>query len=57
MRRLGEVVTEQVALYGTLTGEQRAPAAEPAASEAEGEGARVVRMPSRAERSRRAERS
>jgi 2-aminoadipate transaminase len=57
IRRLGEVVTEQVALYGTLTGEQRAPAAEPAASEAEAEGARVVRMPTRAERTHRAERS
>src|SRR4051794_14544882 len=40
VRRLGEVVSEQVALYGTLTGEQRAPAAEPApSSEAEGKGA------------------
>ena len=57
VRRIGEVVAEQVALYGTLTGEQRPPAPreQPAADEAE--GARVVAMPSRAERARRAERS
>jgi 2-aminoadipate transaminase len=44
IRRIGEVVTEQVKLYGTLTGEQspvRAP------------GAEVVPMPTPAERSRR----
>ena len=59
VRRLGEVITEQVALYGTLTGEQRpaAPEARPSEREREPEGARVVRMPSRSERSRRAERS
>jgi 2-aminoadipate transaminase len=59
VRRLGEVVTEQVALYGTLTGEQRPAPAETSADDARGEaeGARVVRMPSPAERSRRAERS
>lgn len=54
VRRIGEVVTEQVALYGTLTGERRP---EPPATETapQREGARVLRMPSRAERSRRAE--
>src|SRR3954471_18907475 len=58
VRRLGEGVTEQVALYGTLTGEQRAAPAEPVrSSEREGEDARVVRMPTPAERTRRAERS
>jgi 2-aminoadipate transaminase len=54
VRRLGEVVTEQVALYGTLTGEQRPQQDARANSAPEPEGARVVRMPSRAERSRRA---
>ena len=46
IRRIGEVVSEQMALYGTLTGELRA---EPSA-----EGAEVVRMPTPAERERRA---
>jgi 2-aminoadipate transaminase len=44
VRRIGKVVAEQVALYGTLTGEaapQRAPV------EAEGEGAEIVHMPTR----------
>ena len=45
IRRIGEVVTEQVELYGTLTGERAAPA------EPSGE---VVRMPTPAERARRA---
>jgi 2-aminoadipate transaminase len=44
IRRIGEVVTEQVRLYGTLTGETRP--AEPSAD--------VVRMPPPAERKRRA---
>ena len=48
IRRIGEVVTEQVELYGTLTGERQAVAAEP-----EGTG-EVVRMPTPAERARRA---
>src|SRR5919106_3909068 len=38
IRRIGEVVTEQVALYGTLTGEQRAPAPLPEAEEPAEEG-------------------
>jgi 2-aminoadipate transaminase len=55
IRRIGEVVTEQVELYGTLTGEQRAvrvgnpPAVEDAA------GSNVLRLPKRSARSRRAE--
>ena len=65
IRRIGEVVTEQVALYGTLTGLEaagskagpgpsgRSGTPEPPAAE-EG-GARVVPMPSRERRSRRAE--
>jgi 2-aminoadipate transaminase len=53
VRRIGEVIAEQVALYGTLTGEARVPAAEPAPA-AEPGGADVLRMPSRAERERRA---
>jgi 2-aminoadipate transaminase len=56
VRRIGEVVTEQVELYGTLTGGQR----RPAASSEEGPdpvtaGADVLRMPTPAERERRAE--
>jgi 2-aminoadipate transaminase len=49
VRRIGEVVAEQVALYGTLTGETRAPArgrpaAEPEPKPDAAEGARVVHM-------------
>jgi 2-aminoadipate transaminase len=55
IRRIGEVVTEQVALYGTLTGEQRAPAPEPEVEAPAEEGARVLRMPPRSARRRRAE--
>jgi 2-aminoadipate transaminase len=46
VRRIGEIVQEQVDLYGTLTGEEQAPrpAEEPAPRE---EGGRVVRMPER----------
>jgi 2-aminoadipate transaminase len=60
IRRIGEVVKEQVALYGTLTGEPaQAPplhdaVADAAADEAEQPGARVVELPRRAERERRA---
>jgi 2-aminoadipate transaminase len=52
IRRIGEVVTEQVQLYGTLTGEAAAPRER--GSEPEGAGAEVLRMPSRAQRERRA---
>jgi 2-aminoadipate transaminase len=48
VRRIGEIVQEQVDLYGTLTGEQRAavkPENQP--HPGEGEGARVVQMPRR----------
>jgi 2-aminoadipate transaminase len=60
VRRIGEVVAEQVALYGTLTGEERTPARRPAPRAAEpkaqpptpeeppAEGARVVPMRRRA---------
>jgi 2-aminoadipate transaminase len=44
VRRIGKVVAEQVALYGTLTGEG-APKQAPA--EPEGEGAEIVHMPTR----------
>jgi 2-aminoadipate transaminase len=51
VRRIGEVVSEQVELYGTLTGEHEAVApperAEPPAAE-------VVQIPTRGERERRA---
>jgi 2-aminoadipate transaminase len=56
IRRIGEVVKEQMALYGTLTGESAAPE-QPSAPEARPEdegGARVVELPRRAERDRRA---
>jgi 2-aminoadipate transaminase len=74
IRRIGEVVKEQVALYGTLTGEHEAPAAQPPVVGQEGtrrqgrereaarelgdrpeeRGARVVPMPQRLPRQRRA---
>jgi 2-aminoadipate transaminase len=44
--RIGKVVAEQVALYGTLTGET-APQRAPAEAEVEGEGAEIVHMPTR----------
>jgi 2-aminoadipate transaminase len=58
VRRIGKIVQEQVDLYGTLTGEQKAPvseAREEAASEAE--GGRVVQMPRRRPGEERARRS
>jgi 2-aminoadipate transaminase len=57
IRRIGEVVTEQVQLYGTLTGEIEAvelPAEEAAADEPLPRGADILQMPDRAERARRA---
>jgi 2-aminoadipate transaminase len=63
IRRIGEVVTEQVQLYGTLTGEHQAvelPPEEPAGSAAGAVeeplpgGADILQMPDRAERARRA---
>jgi 2-aminoadipate transaminase len=51
VRRIGEVVTEQVELYGTLTGEHKAVRVEETEEPA---GAEVVPMPTRAERERRA---
>jgi 2-aminoadipate transaminase len=55
VRRIGEVVTEQLALYGTLTGRERPapPREEPREAP---EMARVLRLPDRGERARRAER-
>src|SRR5436190_13253889 len=44
VRRIGEIVQEQVELYGTLTGEQQAPAQ---AADDPGPGGRVVKMPTR----------
>jgi 2-aminoadipate transaminase len=52
VRRIGEVIREQVALYGTLTGQVPAPAAEPAPRPADAELADVLELPRR-ERSRR----
>jgi 2-aminoadipate transaminase len=58
VRRIGEVVTEQVQLYGTLTGELRPSAASPNERPDRGTaGAEVLRMPTPAERQRRAEES
>ena len=57
IRRIGEVVTEQVQLYGTLTGEHQAvelPAEKEPAEEPLPGGADILRMPDRAERARRA---
>ena len=54
IRRIGEVVTEQVELYGTLTGEHPAvPLDEPLAGP-ETLGDNVLRLPNRSARSRRA---
>jgi 2-aminoadipate transaminase len=64
IRRIGEVIKEQVALYGTLTGEPQPDAEERRAIEkaasdetTESEGARVVELPRRAARNRRARES
>jgi 2-aminoadipate transaminase len=48
IRRIGEVVNEQVELYGTLTGKRSAPALP---------GADVLPMPTPAQRARRARES
>src|ERR687897_188963 len=53
IRRIGEVVTEQGQLYGTLTGEHEAVELPPVEAPEVG-GADVLRMPDRAERKRRA---
>jgi 2-aminoadipate transaminase len=53
IRRIGEVVTEQVQLYGTLTGEIEA-VQPPAEEEPLPRGADVLHLPDRAERARRA---
>jgi 2-aminoadipate transaminase len=52
IRRIGEVVTEQVELYGTLTGERPAIQAEEAAPVASDDN--VLQLPPRSERKRRA---
>jgi 2-aminoadipate transaminase len=57
IRRIGEVVTEQVQLYGTLTGELQAVELPPEVDVPEEPlpgGADILRMPDRAERARRA---
>jgi 2-aminoadipate transaminase len=56
VRRIGEVVTEQVQLYGTVTGEHEAvrlPPEQPPAVE-EGPTDNVLRLPERSDRERRA---
>jgi 2-aminoadipate transaminase len=53
IRRIGEVITEQVALYGTLTGEESRQSSVPSPQD-EGSGAEVLRMPTPSERERRA---
>jgi 2-aminoadipate transaminase len=52
IRRIGEVVTEQVELYGTLTGERPAIRAEEPAQVASDDN--VLQLPGRSERERRA---
>jgi 2-aminoadipate transaminase len=54
IRRIGEVVKEQVELYGTLTGEDRPQAPVPR-PQAEGPSADVLPLPSRVQRRRHAE--
>ena len=53
IRRIGEVIKEQVALYGTLTGDLPAAKVEEV-REPQGEGGRVVELPRRPVRNRRA---
>jgi 2-aminoadipate transaminase len=57
IRRIGKVVAEQVALYGTLTGSQPAARPEPEAAAEEETGGRVVPMPSRRQGEGRARRT
>jgi 2-aminoadipate transaminase len=58
VRRIGKVVREQVALYGTLTGaEPPAPASEPAPAAPDPELAQVLELPARPPSGSRAERS
>ncbi len=47
VRRIGEVITEQVELYGTLTGRRAAPEPEQAAAEDAQPGAQVLPLPRR----------
>jgi 2-aminoadipate transaminase len=57
IRRIGEVVTEQVQLYGTLTGELQAVELPPEPASVEEPlpgGADILKLPDRAERARRA---
>ena len=57
IRRIGEVVTEQVELYGTLTGEHEAASADAAtAAPPDRAPAEILRMPAPGERKRRADR-
>jgi 2-aminoadipate transaminase len=52
IRRLGEVVREQVALYGTLTGIAPAPARPRPVEETPAELAKVLRLPAQRSRAR-----
>jgi 2-aminoadipate transaminase len=54
IRRIGEVVTEQVQLYGTITGEHQAVELPPVEEGRAAGGADVLQMPDRADRKRRA---
>jgi 2-aminoadipate transaminase len=54
IRRIGEVITEQVQLYGTLTGEHAAVELPPAEEAPPVGGADVLQLPDRVERARRA---
>jgi len=54
IRRIGEVLTEQVQLYGTLTGEHQAVERPPVEQPPVEGGAEILPMPDRAERARRA---
>jgi 2-aminoadipate transaminase len=55
IRRIGEVVTEQVELYGTLTGEHPVVRVEEPTVAEDAVGDNVLRLPKRSARSRRAE--
>ena len=54
IRRVGKVIEEQVALFGTLTGKPAAEAASPEPADADTPRARVLPLPRRREDGRRA---
>ena len=54
IRRIGEIVTEQISLYSTLTGKRGAPKAATAADESDAASADIVSLPERRKRDKEA---